>query len=252
MTGYVSVVSPLINYGLGHITGSLSPWRYMYIVAGSITILWAFVILFFMPPDPIRAKGFSDRERYIAVARMRVNNSGVRNTHFKVEQLWELLRDLKFWLAFFMGLTMLVANGPGEHSLHNLALMTLTLCSVYVHTNYYQQLRLQWSERSTSCHAGWGDHWDHRADRAFPRHEVSGMARLLGCHHRFRHTSRFTSTLAAPAERYRREAFRCLYSGELWWRLRSAHVVGDREHRWLYKEESRQQRLLRRLLYRYV
>lgn len=137
MTGYVSVVSPLINYGLGHISGSLSPWRYMYIVAGSITILWAFVILFFMPPDPIRAKGFSDRERYIAVARMRVNNSGVRNTHFKIEQLWELLRDIKFWLAFFMGLTMLVANGPGKHTLHNPAVMMLTLYSVYFYTDHY-------------------------------------------------------------------------------------------------------------------
>jgi MFS family permease len=112
MTGYVSIVAPLINYGLGHITGSLSPWRYMYLVAGSITILWAFVILFFLPPDPIRAKGFSERERYIAIARMRVNNSGVRNTHFKVEQLWELMRDGKFWLTFWMALTMLVANGP--------------------------------------------------------------------------------------------------------------------------------------------
>lgn len=88
----------------------------MYLVAGSITVLWAFVILFFMPPDPIRAKGFSDRERYIAVARMRVNNSGVRNTHFKIEQLWELLRDAKFWLTFWMALTMLVANGPGGYT----------------------------------------------------------------------------------------------------------------------------------------
>jgi len=112
MTGYVSIVAPLINYGLGHITGSLSPWRYMYLVAGSITIIWAFVILFFLPPDPIRAKGFSERERYIAIARMRVNNSGVRNTHFKIEQLWELMRDGKFWLTFWMALTMLVANGP--------------------------------------------------------------------------------------------------------------------------------------------
>jgi len=67
------------------------------------------------------------------VARMRVNNSGVRNTHFKVEQLWELLRDLKFWLAFFMGLTMLVANGPGEQILHVPALMTLT-CAVSTFT----------------------------------------------------------------------------------------------------------------------
>ncbi|KAK3654428.1 hypothetical protein LTR56_004058 [Elasticomyces elasticus] len=112
MTGYVSVVSPLINYGLGHIKGSLSPWRYMYLVAGAITVLWAFVILFLMPADPIRAKGFTDRERYIAVSRMRENNSGVRNTHFKIDQLWEMLRDLRFWLCFFMALTMLVANGP--------------------------------------------------------------------------------------------------------------------------------------------
>lgn len=114
MTGYVSIVSPLINYGLGHIKGALSPWRYMYLVAGGITILWAFVILFFMPPDPVRAKKFSERERYIAVARMRANNAGVRNTHFKREQLWELLCDIRFWLCFFMALTMLVANGPGE------------------------------------------------------------------------------------------------------------------------------------------
>ena len=107
MTGYVSVVSPLINYGLGHIKGSLSPWRYMYLVAGAITILWAFVILFFMPPDPIRAKRFTDRERYIAVARLRSNNSGVRNTHFKIEQVWELLLDVRFWLVFVMAFTML-------------------------------------------------------------------------------------------------------------------------------------------------
>lgn len=28
-TGYVSAVSPLINYGLGHIKGSLNSWQYM-------------------------------------------------------------------------------------------------------------------------------------------------------------------------------------------------------------------------------
>ena len=88
----------------------------MYIVAGAVTIIWAFVILFLMPPDPIRAKRFTEREKYIAVARMRVNNSGVRNTHFKFEQLKELLTDLKFWLCFFIALTMLVANGPGMSS----------------------------------------------------------------------------------------------------------------------------------------
>ncbi len=93
-TGYVSVVSPLINYGLGHITGgSLNSWQYMYLVSGAITILWAFVILFFMPPDPIRVRGFTERQRYIAVARLRSNNAGVRNTHFKLNQALEVLTD---------------------------------------------------------------------------------------------------------------------------------------------------------------
>lgn len=84
----------------------------MYIVGGAITILWAFVILFFMPPDPIRAKGFDERERYIAVARLRVNNAGVRNTHFKRQQVFELLTDEKFWLVFATGYLCMIAAGP--------------------------------------------------------------------------------------------------------------------------------------------
>lgn len=84
----------------------------MYLVAGSITILWAVVILFFLPPDPIRAKGFDERERYIAVARLRVNNAGVRNKYFKKEQLFELLLDIKFWIVVTMSFLMMIANGP--------------------------------------------------------------------------------------------------------------------------------------------
>ena len=112
-TGYVSAVSPLINYGLGHISGgALNSWQYMYLVAGAITVLWGIAVLYLMPPDPIRARGFNERERYIAVARMRENNSGVRNTHFKIDLLWESLVDIKFWLIFAIAFLMMIANGP--------------------------------------------------------------------------------------------------------------------------------------------
>ncbi|RFU34761.1 hypothetical protein B7463_g1530, partial [Scytalidium lignicola] len=112
-SGYISSFSPLINYGIGHITsGSLHPWQYMYLLAGGITTLWSFVILFFLPSDPVRARGFSDRERYIAVARMRENNSGVRNTHFKMNQAIEALLDIKFWLIFCTAFLLTIVNGP--------------------------------------------------------------------------------------------------------------------------------------------
>ncbi|KAJ5813008.1 hypothetical protein N7447_010031 [Penicillium robsamsonii] len=111
-TGYVSVFSPLINYGLGHITGTLSPWKYMYFVAGAVTIIWGLVLVFLLPPDPVRARGFNERQRYIAVARLRSNNSGVRNTHYKGGQVTELLADIRFWLIFIVAFLSMIANGP--------------------------------------------------------------------------------------------------------------------------------------------
>lgn len=83
----------------------------MYLVAGTITVAWAFLVLFYLPSDPIRAKGFTDRERYIAVARMQENNSGVRNIHWKGSQVAESLLDVRFWLHFSIALLTQVANG---------------------------------------------------------------------------------------------------------------------------------------------
>jgi Na+/melibiose symporter-like transporter len=86
----------------------------MYIVAGVITILWSFVLLQYFPPDPVNARGFTQRERYIAIARLRINNSGVRDTHFKKEQVRELLVDIKFWLLFSIAFLGMIPNGPGS------------------------------------------------------------------------------------------------------------------------------------------
>ncbi|KAL1891709.1 hypothetical protein Sste5346_007458 [Sporothrix stenoceras] len=111
-TGYVSIFSPLINYGFGLIHDGKSSWRYMYYFAGSITLLWGILLWWVLPPDPVRARGLTDRERYVLVARLRTNNSGVRNTHLKGGQMLELLLDIKFWLVFAIATLCMIANGP--------------------------------------------------------------------------------------------------------------------------------------------
>ncbi|KAJ9634499.1 hypothetical protein H2199_008956 [Coniosporium tulheliwenetii] len=111
-TGYVSIFSPLVNYAFGQISGSMSPWKYMYFFAGALTIVWGILLLFILPPDPVRAKGFDERQRYILVARLRTNNSGVRNTHLKKDQIGELLIDIKFWIIFAIAFLSMIANGP--------------------------------------------------------------------------------------------------------------------------------------------
>lgn len=82
----------------------------MYYFAGGLTIVWAVAIYFILPPDPIRVKGFDERERYVMVARLRSNNAGVRNKHFKAEQALELMLDLKFWTLTSIAILSMFAN----------------------------------------------------------------------------------------------------------------------------------------------
>lgn len=67
-----------------------------------------------MPPDPIRARGFDERERYIAVARLRINNAGVRNLHLKRSHIIDGLTDIRLGLAFCITFLMFFANGPNS------------------------------------------------------------------------------------------------------------------------------------------
>lgn len=110
-TGCASIFSPLINYGWGHVgTAGTSTWRYMYYWAGAITIAWGIALYWILPGDPVSAKGFDDRQRYIMVARLRSNNAGVRNSHFKMAQIIELLMDPKFWLTFSIATLSMICN----------------------------------------------------------------------------------------------------------------------------------------------
>lgn len=110
--GPAVILSVFINYGFGKVQGSLAQWKIMFLFAGAVTIVWGLLIPFILPADPISARGLTARERYIAVARIRSNNAGVRNTHVKLEQVRETLTDLKFWLCFFFTVFALIANGP--------------------------------------------------------------------------------------------------------------------------------------------
>ncbi|KAL2194635.1 major facilitator superfamily domain-containing protein [Corynascus similis CBS 632.67] len=67
------LVSPLINYGMGHIQGgSMQPWQYMYFIAGGVTTLWGVALWWLFPDTPQNAKGFSEEERALLMERVRV------------------------------------------------------------------------------------------------------------------------------------------------------------------------------------
>ncbi|KAI4760284.1 MFS general substrate transporter [Aureobasidium sp. EXF-3400] len=109
--GIATMVGGLLGYAIGHITtGSLERWMYVFIIFGSVSIVWGFVVLLFLPDLPSTAKFLTERERYVAVERVATNRQGVKNTHFKKYQLLQTLKDPKTWILFVMAVGAQVPN----------------------------------------------------------------------------------------------------------------------------------------------
>lgn len=111
-SGGSNLISPLINYGLGHITGGkLHPWQYMYLIAGIATFFWGIALWWIFPSGPATAKGFSEEDRVLLLERVRANNAGAENQHIKWYQVKETLLSYHFWCIFF--LSVLSTTGSG-------------------------------------------------------------------------------------------------------------------------------------------
>ncbi|RGP70108.1 allantoate permease [Fusarium sporotrichioides] len=92
------LVSPLINYGLGHIKGgTLNSWQWMYIIAGLATFFWGIALWWLFPDSPQHAKGFTEDERRMLLERIRQNNAGTEHKDFKAYQFKEAVFDYRLW-----------------------------------------------------------------------------------------------------------------------------------------------------------
>ncbi|RDW65147.1 hypothetical protein BP5796_09839 [Coleophoma crateriformis] len=103
--GFASLLGGLITYGIGHAHSSVANWRLIFLVCGGITIVWAVVIYFVLPDTPASASFLTERQKMIAVERLRQNRTGVKTTKFKWSQAWEALRDPQvILLALYVGI----------------------------------------------------------------------------------------------------------------------------------------------------
>jgi MFS family permease len=105
--GYI--IAGIASFGIGHIQASLSSWRVLFIIWGSITVAWGVILLFCLPGAPMRAKFLTPDERARVVVRVKGNGTGIENKHFKMKQLWEAMMDPKTWLLFLFAL---MSNSP--------------------------------------------------------------------------------------------------------------------------------------------
>ncbi|KAK0240682.1 major facilitator superfamily domain-containing protein [Armillaria nabsnona] len=111
-TGIFSMFSGLINYGLGHASGKLATWKYMYLFAGSWTILWSIVVLLVIPSSPNEpGRWFTEAEKVLLKQRLASNMTGKDQTQWKWDQILESIRDIKLWIFLLCASAIYVCNG---------------------------------------------------------------------------------------------------------------------------------------------
>ena len=105
----------LLAYGIAKGTrlhgSSIEPWKIVFLVCGLSTTSLGCVFLFFMPDNQINARWLNKNDRRLAIERVRVNQQGIGNKHFKVYQLKEAILDPLTWAFALFSCTANIPNG---------------------------------------------------------------------------------------------------------------------------------------------
>jgi MFS transporter, ACS family, allantoate permease len=85
------------------------PYQWMFMIFGILTVLFGITLWWILPDSPVTASFLTDRERLIAVERLKSNKTGMKNTHHKKAQVKETFCDPKIWVLvaaiFFHNMT---------------------------------------------------------------------------------------------------------------------------------------------------
>ncbi|KAH7129205.1 major facilitator superfamily domain-containing protein [Dactylonectria macrodidyma] len=101
----------LLAFGISHIGGTFDTWRWLFIIFGLITLVWAVVLVIFLPDTPEKARFLDETQRIEAVDRIRSNHTGMKSNIFKWEQVREVVTDRNVLLLMLFQFTFSIPNG---------------------------------------------------------------------------------------------------------------------------------------------
>lgn len=113
--GFAQIVGGAVAYGISvgvkkH-GADIASWKIVFLAIGLVTAAVGVVFLFLMPDNQLNARFLSPEERLMAVQRIRQNQQGVGNKHFKMYQLKEALCDPMTWAFVAFSFLADVPNG---------------------------------------------------------------------------------------------------------------------------------------------
>ncbi|KAG1451838.1 hypothetical protein G6F56_007981 [Rhizopus delemar] len=117
--GLALFIGGLVAYGIGHMsnTGHFKSWQWLMIILGSVTIAMGIICVFFLIDSPKSSALGLNAEQELLVEERTKDNATVRTTEIKKEQIWEALKELRFWC--FCGACVLINLQNGAMTIYN-------------------------------------------------------------------------------------------------------------------------------------
>ncbi|PWN47695.1 MFS general substrate transporter, partial [Violaceomyces palustris] len=112
MNGFAEIFGGLLAWSITFYTGnSIAHWRIIYIILGGLALLVGIVVMIWLPASPTSARFLNEKEKRVALERVRSNASGTVQHRFKPHQAVEALKDTKVWLNLALVIVVSVPNG---------------------------------------------------------------------------------------------------------------------------------------------
>lgn len=113
--GWAQIFGGLVAYGIAkgaenHGT-AIAPWKIVFLLTGVLTACIGVIFWFVMPDNQLNARWMKPEDRVLAIERVRVNQQGIGNKHFKLYQLKEALMDPLTWAFVFYACAADIPNG---------------------------------------------------------------------------------------------------------------------------------------------
>ncbi|KAK4985120.1 hypothetical protein LTR50_006180 [Elasticomyces elasticus] len=110
-TGTGTIFGSLISFGFQHYhSATFNSWQIMFLIVGLVTIMFGILVVFFLPDNPMSSR-LSHQEKVWAIERLRENQTGIENKHFKPKQVAECFADPQTWLLSLIVISSNVPNG---------------------------------------------------------------------------------------------------------------------------------------------
>lgn len=113
--GFAQIFGGVVAYGIAKGTEAhpalIEGWKIVFLLTGLLTAVIGVIFFFTVPDNQLNARWLSKEDRILAIERIRVNQQGVGNKHFKWYQLREALTDPLTWAFVFYALVADIPNG---------------------------------------------------------------------------------------------------------------------------------------------